>query len=74
MDELKQALTDALDELQWLYDMYEYGTDKYEKGMAFIKRLEAILEDKMRVYYLGESLLTQKNGYMDTISRDSQGY
>jgi hypothetical protein len=42
MDELKQALTDALDELQWLYDMYEYGTDKYEKGMAFIKRLEAV--------------------------------
>jgi hypothetical protein len=44
MEELKQALTEALDELQWMYDTYEYGTDKYEKDMAFIKKLEAVEE------------------------------
>ena len=42
MDKLKQALEDALDELQWMYDTYEYNTEKYEKDMAFIKKLEAI--------------------------------
>ena len=42
MDELKQALTEALDELQWMYDTYEYNTEKYAKDMAFIKKLEAV--------------------------------
>ena len=31
-----------------MYDTYEYNTEKYEKDMAFIKKLEAVAKgDKM---------------------------